>query len=209
MRRIQSRSAPAEKLLPAPRRTTARTASSAPNRPSVSVNSAISRSSKALCKSGRLRVTVATPRASTVWIRVSLIGSASHPEQAEFAGLDRRVEGGRKAEGEHQPGLGRIDHAVVPEPGAGVIGVASSLVLRPDRRLELLLFFRAPALAGGFEIVAAQGREHGGGLLAAHDADPGIGPHPQEAGAIGPPAHAVIAGAETAADDHGEFRHAG
>jgi len=46
-----------------------------------------------------------------------------------------------------------------------------------------------------------------GSLLAAHDRDPRVWPHPQEAPAIGAAAHRVIAGAKTAADDDGEFWH--
>ena len=34
-----------------------------------------------------------------------------------------------------------------------------------------------------------------------------VRPHPQEARAVGAAAHAVVAGAEAAADDHGELRH--
>jgi len=45
----------------------------------------------------------------TVWSDPS-----SHPEQAEAGRLDRRIGRGRKAEAEHQPRIGGIDHAVVP-----------------------------------------------------------------------------------------------
>src|SRR3546814_18687306 len=34
-----------------------------------------------------------------------------------------------------------------------------------------------------------------------------LGPHPEEARVVGAAAHAVVAGAERAADDHGELRH--
>ena len=60
-----------------------------------------------------------------------------------------------------------------------------------------------------FDVVAADGGEHAGGLLAAHHGDAAVRPHRQEARRIGAAAHAVIAGAEAAADDDGEFRHAG
>lgn len=49
----------------------------------------------------------------------------------------------------------------------------------------------------------------GGELLAAHDTDAGVGPHPEEPGAVGAPAHAVVAGAVGAADDDGELGHVG
>ncbi|KAH6605589.1 hypothetical protein Trco_004742 [Trichoderma cornu-damae] len=49
----------------------------------------------------------------------------------------------------------------------------------------------------------------GGQLLAAHDADAGVGPHPEEARAVGAAAHAVVAGAVAAADDDGELGDVG
>src|SRR5690606_17466356 len=58
------------------------------------------------------------------------------------------------------------------------------------------------------DAVAAHGRQHARGLLAAHHADARVRPHPQEAGAIGAAAHGVVAGAEAAADHHGELGHA-
>src|SRR5581483_4431320 len=112
-------------------------------------------------------------------------------------------------EREHAPGLGGIDHAVVPEPGARVIGMALLLVLRADRRLEAGFVLGAPALALGLEVVAPDLRQHRGRLLAAHHRDARIGPHEDEARAVGAAAHAVIAGAEAAADDDGELRYLG
>ena len=64
--RIQVRSAPAQKLGPSPRSTTARTRSSLLSRVKASLSSAISRALKALCTSGRFSVTYAVmPRRST------------------------------------------------------------------------------------------------------------------------------------------------
>ncbi len=57
--------------------------------------------------------------------------------------------------------------------------------------------------------VAVDGGEHAGGLLAAHDADPAVGPGPEEARAKGAAAHAVVAGPERAADQDGELRDLG
>ena len=51
--------------------------------------------------------------------------------------------------------------------------------------------------------------QHAGGLFGAHHADSRVRPHPQKAWVVGAAAHAVVTGAETAADDHGEFRHLG
>src|SRR3546814_944650 len=55
--------------------------------------------------------------------------------------------------------------------------------------------------------VTANGRQHGGRLLAAHHRDARVRPHPQEARSVGTAAHAVIAGPEAAAEDDGELRH--
>ncbi len=44
-----------------------------------------------------------------------------------------------------------------------------------------------------------------GSLLTPHNGDLGIGPHEEKARIIGPAAHSIVAGAETAADDHREF----
>src|SRR5262249_44212323 len=65
----------------------------------------------------------------------------------------------------------------------------------------------APLAALRFDCLLADDREHTRRLLAAHHRDAGVRPHPQEARSIGAAAHAVIAGAIAAADDHGVFRH--
>ena len=49
--------------------------------------------------------------------------------------------------------------------------------------------------------------EDGGRLLAPHDADAGVGPHPQEPRFIGPAAHGIIAGPVRASYDQGELGH--
>ncbi|MPN13728.1 hypothetical protein SDC9_161052 [bioreactor metagenome] len=59
-RRIQLRSAPAEKLLPRPASTTARISVSSSSAMKAAVSSVIRVSSKALCRSGRFIQTVAT-----------------------------------------------------------------------------------------------------------------------------------------------------
>ena len=62
------------------------------------------------------------------------------------------------------------------------------------------------AFSARFHGLAPDRRQHVRRLLPAHYADAGIGPHPQEARRVGPPAHPVVAGAEAAADDHGDLR---
>ena len=101
----------------------------------------------------------------------------------------------------------RVDDPVVPQARGGVVGMALALVLGADRRLERALRRRAPAAAAALDAVAPHGGEHVGGLLAAHDADARVRPHPQKARSEGAPAHAVVARAEAAADDDREFRH--
>src|SRR5450631_743596 len=73
---IQFRSAPAQKLAPAPISTTARTAVSTPSRCSAELNSAISVSLNALWTSGRLSVTTAMP-APTATAIVVYLGAAA------------------------------------------------------------------------------------------------------------------------------------
>src|SRR5690606_22528852 len=69
--------------------------------------------------------------------------SRLHPEYAEAGRLDGRVERGGQGQGEHLAGLRRVDHAVVPQPRAGVVGVPLALVLGEDRRLDLRLVLGA------------------------------------------------------------------
>src|SRR5690606_31643922 len=108
---------------------------------------------------------------------------------------------------QHAAGVGRVDDAVVPQPRGGVPGAALVFVLLADRSLEGLFLFGRPVAAAGLDAVAAHGGQHAGGLFAAHHADARVGPHPQEAGTVGAAAHGVVAGAEAAADDHGELGH--
>src|SRR4029078_9912555 len=97
--------------------------------------------------------------------------------------------------------LARQDDAVVPQPRGGVVRIALFLVLRADRRLEGVFVRRAPFPAVGLDVVALDGRQHRGGLLAAHHRDAGVRPGEQETRAVGAAAHAAAAGAERAHDD--------
>src|SRR3546814_16227972 len=64
----------------------------------------------------------------------------------------------------------------------------------------------APGLAMRFERTATHGRENVGGLFTAHHRDLRVRPGPKEARRICTTAHAVVAGAVRAADQHREFR---
>ena len=84
--------------------------------------------------------------------------------------------------------------------------MALDLVLGADGRLEIGFFLVAPLPAAALDTVALDGGQHAGGLVAAHHADAGVGPHPEQARRVGAATHAVVAGAERAADDHRELR---
>src|SRR5574343_165892 len=177
---IQLRSAPAEKLLPRPARTTTRTSASSSRATQAAVSSAIRVSSKALCRSGRFIHRVATGPFSSISRAVNMVCSL-HPEDAELRFFGRCIHRGGKAEAEHAAGICRIDDAIVPEARRGVVGVALRLVLLADRCLEGGLFVGAPGLASGFDAVALDSGQHAGCLFAPHHRDAGIRPHPQEA----------------------------
>src|SRR4029077_1066919 len=120
-------------------------------------------------------------------------------KDAESRLLDRCIQGCRNCEAEHAPCIDRIDDAVVPEARRRVVRMALALVLLADRRLERVFLFLRPGLAGCLDAVAAHGREHTRGLLAAHHADARVRPHPEEARLVAASAHRVVAGAEAAA----------
>src|SRR5262249_5286914 len=125
---IQFRSAPAQKLSPAPASTTARTATSASSERSARTSSAISVSLNALWTPGRLRVTIAIALRTATSIVSYALGEAFapgarpgafvivglHPEDAERRRLDRRVERRRNRQPENPARVGGIDHAVIP-----------------------------------------------------------------------------------------------
>ena len=132
-----------------------------------------------------------------------------HPEYAEARVFDRGVERGRQRQAQHAARVGRGDDAVVPQARGGVVRMAFALVLLADGRLERVFLGRRPVAAARLDAVALDGGQHAGGLLAAHDRDARVGPHEQHARRIGAAAHAVVAGAERAADQHGELGHGG
>src|SRR5262249_28933649 len=131
-----------------------------------------------------------------------------HPKHTEARRRGRRrIEPGGERLAEHGAGVGRIDHAVIPQPRGRVMGAALPLILPADRRLELRVLLLPPLPALRCARLLADDREHARRLLAAHHRDAGVRPHPQEARPIGASAHAVIAGAIATANDDGVFRH--
>src|SRR5260221_1332972 len=207
MRFIKVAPAPAENDFPAPESTTTRMASSASIERKASVSSAMRASSKALWRSARFRVMRPTgPWRSTASDSLTLL-LLLHSEDAEARLLFGRVAGGGERKREHAARVGGIDDAVVPEPRRRIVRMALALVLLADGIPEGFLFGRRPLAALRLDAVAAHGGEHARGLLAAHHRDARVGPGPEEARIEGAPAHAVVARAERAADDHGELRH--
>src|SRR5579884_2993776 len=120
----------------------------------------------------------------------------------------------RWARGGSPPGRGPapcaspgVDDAVVPQARGAVVGVALLLVLGEDGADERVLLLRGEGLPLPPQLVPLHREEHRGRLLAAHDADAGVRPHPQEPRVVGPAAHGVVAGAVGAADDDREAGH--
>ena len=124
LRFIQFRSAPAEKLLPRAGKHDRAHGGILAQRPRTpSVSSGISASSKALCSSRAVRASDPGDGPSRVDRQTSVRHAASHPEHAEA----RRPIGALRpprAPGPARGGVGRVDHAVVPQPGGGVVGMA-------------------------------------------------------------------------------------
>ncbi|MNQ57944.1 hypothetical protein D3C85_721150 [compost metagenome] len=114
---------------------------------------------------------------------------------------------GRQRQGQHGAALGGIDDAVIPQPCAGVVGVTLLFILGDHRRAYGLGLLLAQAFSLGRQLVAAHLHQHPGRLLAPHHRDAAVGPAEQEVGLIGAAAHAVVAGAEAAADDQGQLGH--
>src|SRR3954449_13129299 len=135
----------------------------------------------------RITRTAISPRLATS--TVSNMSWPLHPEDAVADVFHGGVCAGGQRQAEDGAGLGGVDHAVVPEPGGGVVRVALRLVLVADGLLERLFVLGRPLLAAGLEAVAADGREHAGGLLPTHHRDAGVGPGEQEPRRGSPAAH--------------------
>src|SRR5205085_7072790 len=122
--------------------------------------------------------------------------SRLHPEYAELRPVgDWRVQRRGKCQPQDVTRLRGVDDPVIPQPRGRVPGIALRLIVLPDRLLEGFGLLGRP-----FVGVTVHGRKYARRLLAAHHADAAIGPGEEEARRIGPAGHAVIAGAEAAAD---------
>src|SRR6267142_1460884 len=124
MRFIQLRSAPAQNAGPFPARTTTRTDAFFAKVSKELCSFFMSASSKAFRTSGRSSVTRATPPSISMFSMARTL----HSEDAEARIFDRRIERGRNCEAQQAARVGGVDHAVVPQPCAGVVGMALALV---------------------------------------------------------------------------------
>src|SRR5438132_14433725 len=123
-------------------------------------------------------------------------GLCLHAEYAKPRLRDGGVERRGQAEGEHGARVAGRDHAVVPRTRAGVIRTALLLVLGEGGRLEGVDLGRAHRLALPLELLLLDLGQHRGRLLAAHDRDTRVRPHPELARLERAAAHAVVARAE-------------
>src|SRR5690606_23106119 len=114
---------------------------------------------------------------------VSNTGVSLHSEHAKARVFDGCVARRGQAQPEHATRVGGLDDAVVPQARGGVVGMALVLVLVADGRLEGFLVLGAPLAALALDALAAHRGQHAGGLFAAHDRNPGIGPQEQQPGA--------------------------
>src|SRR5688572_21379500 len=162
-------SAPAQKLLPAPSSTTARTLGSASSFLSEAVSKRVIAGSNALCTSGRFSMTVALPSASTRVMTSLLMRTLSksgglqraiipagraglqaenlHAEHAEACGCYRGVCRRRKPQREHGARIARCDDAVIPQPRRSVVSARLPRVLFEDRFSKSRFVFGAPRSA--------------------------------------------------------------
>src|SRR5690606_31749272 len=123
---------PALKCLPRPRTSKNRRLASPETLSRARISSRIISALNALFFSSRLSHRVAKPRGSVCSSRVlkSLMRfSRSHPEHAEAARFDWRVQRRGQGQGQHVAGLRRVNDTVIPQPCTGVVRVALFLVL--------------------------------------------------------------------------------
>ena len=74
----------------------------------------------------------------------------SHPEDAVLRLLDGRVQAGAEGQSEDASRLGRVEDAVVPEAGGGIVGIALAFVLVEDGLHEF-----GALLVGHLRLIAA------------------------------------------------------
>ena len=105
--------------------------------------------------------------------------------------------------------VARVDDAVVPQMRGAVERRRFAVELVDDALEHLVDLLRGRLLALAQELLLGDGLHHAGRLLAAHHGGAVVGPGEDEARVVGAAAHAVVAGAEAAADHDGDLRHGG
>src|SRR5215472_3460850 len=115
-----------------------------------------------------------------------------HPEYAEPGLLLWRIHCGRDAETQNHPCVQRIDDAVVPQPGGAVISAALLCVLVERGFHEFLLLGVCHRFTLTFELIHFDLQKNVRCLLATHDRDPRIRPHPKLARSVRPSAHSIV-----------------
>ena len=85
--------------------------------------------------------------------------------------------------------------------------IALVLVLRANHVFEVRLVFLGPRLAARRKPLLLDRGQHERSLVATHNRDTRIGPHPHHARAVSSTTHRVIACAERTADDDRELRY--
>src|SRR3712207_3138548 len=101
----------------------------------------------------KMRWKICRPSAS-----VSNIAARSHAEDAEACLGDRRPGTQREAQRERLARVDRVEDAVVPEAGRGVVGAALVLVLGERGRLERRLLLWRQRLAARRQLIEAHGQ---------------------------------------------------
>src|SRR4030095_68222 len=126
--------------------------------------------------------------------------SALHSEDAKTRIRNRRVERRRQAERQRLTRLDGIEDAVIPESRGGVVGRSFAVVFFEDGIADRLLVFGRQRLAFTRGLIALARGGAPRRLIATHDRDARVGPHPQETRLVGAAAHAVVAGTKRSAD---------
>jgi hypothetical protein len=113
-----------------------------------------------------------------------------------------------EAQAEDAARVARVDDAVVPQPGGAEQRRGFGVELPAQAFAHCRQRGFVGRLAGAFELAAADDLHHLGGLRRTHHGGARRGPGEDEARVEAAPAHAVVAGAEGAAEHHGELGHA-
>src|SRR5690606_832755 len=117
-----------------------------------------------LYESGGERVAVPVPSPPALLPQAGEGSRCLHPEHAELGRLDGRVEAGGQGQAKYIAGLRRVDHPVVPQAGAGVVGVGRLFVLGGDGLLDARLSLLAERVAGAGRLLALNLDQHAGRL---------------------------------------------